>query len=44
MAADNADAVRRFSAVLASDEAIHQNVTQSLRGRNLACWCAPDEQ
>lgn len=44
VATDNADAVRRFAAVLVSDEAIHQHVTQSLRGRNLACWCGPDEQ
>ncbi|MDW9526533.1 DUF4326 domain-containing protein [Sinorhizobium meliloti] len=41
VAEDNADAVRRFRAVLWSDHAIHDHVTAKLRGKNLACWCQP---
>ncbi|WP_075292611.1 DUF4326 domain-containing protein [Pararhizobium arenae] len=41
--ADNMDAVRRFRACLLTDEAIHSHVVKKLGGRNLACWCEPDE-
>lgn len=43
VAPDNAAAVKRFATVLALDEAIHAHVRKQLAGRNLACWCGPDE-
>jgi len=36
-------AVRRFAICLMLDEAIHAHVRSKLRGKNLACWCKPDE-
>jgi len=39
--ADAAEAVRRFRACLLHDEAVHEDVRNRLRGKNLACWCAP---
>lgn len=41
VAADAAESVRRFRAVLMLDEAIHAHVRNELRGKNLACWCKP---
>lgn len=40
-ASDGAHACRLFAAVLGLDEAIHEHVKDSLRGKNLACWCEP---
>lgn len=36
------EAVDRFRAVLAADEAIHGHVRHELAGHNLACWCDLD--
>lgn len=44
VAPDNETAVRRFAACLGMDEAIHAHVRAELRGKNLACWCGPDER
>lgn len=41
VATDAEVSVRRFRAVLLSDEAIHVHVQTQLRGKNLACWCKP---
>lgn len=41
VATDAEHAVRRFRAVLVSDEAIHAHVRTHLAGKNLACWCRP---
>lgn len=43
VAIDNTAAVKRFSIVLAMDHAIHAHVRKELSGRNLACFCGPDE-
>lgn len=43
VAIDNVAAVKRFSIVLAMDHAIHAHVRKELSGRNLACFCGPDE-
>lgn len=41
---DNAEvAMRRFRGCLVWDVAIHDQVQQKLRGKNLACWCKPGE-
>ena len=37
--ADRADAAARFAACLWGDEAVHADVREHLRGKNLACWC-----
>lgn len=37
--ADAAEAVRRFRACLAFDEAIHASVRKELSNKNLACFC-----
>lgn len=36
-------AVRRFAHALQWDEAIHDWVREKLGGKDLACWCRPDE-
>ncbi|WP_406871585.1 DUF4326 domain-containing protein [Aminobacter sp. P9b] len=43
VAQDALSSVRRFSAALVSDEATHDLVKEHLRGKNLACWCRPDQ-
>lgn len=40
---DVADAVNRFGYCLAKDEALHPFIVDTLGGRNLACWCGPDQ-
>lgn len=40
IAPDAETAVRRFTAVLALDHAIHGFIRHELAGKNLACWCA----
>jgi hypothetical protein len=40
---DAEDAVRRFGAVLAFDEAIWPELRAELRGKSLACWCPLDQ-
>ncbi len=40
---DAAEAVERFRHCLFWDSAIHDFVRNELGGRDLACWCAPDE-
>jgi hypothetical protein len=39
---DAAETVKRFKHALQWDEAIHDHVREKLKGRDLACWCAPD--
>ena len=36
---DRAEAVRRYRAMIAGDAALRAAARESLRGRNLACWC-----
>lgn len=36
-------AVRRFAHALQWDEAIHDWLREKLGGKDLACWCRPDE-
>ena len=36
-------AVRKFAHCLFWDQALHDYVRRELGGRNLACWCAPDQ-
>jgi hypothetical protein len=38
---DASEAVARFTHCLHWDEAIHGYVRDQLKGRDLACWCAP---
>lgn len=40
---DRAEAVRRFGAVLAFDEAIWPTLREQLAGKDLACWCPLDQ-
>jgi hypothetical protein len=40
---DAGEAVRRFRACIAFDEASHYAARQELAGRDLACWCGLDE-
>ena len=39
----SAEAVARFRHVLLWDGAIHDFIRNELGGRDLACWCAPDQ-
>lgn len=39
----SAEAVARFHHALLWDEAIHDFLRKELGGRDLACWCSPDQ-
>lgn len=39
---DRAEAVRRYREMIGADAALRAAARESLRGRNLACWCPLD--
>lgn len=41
--ADAEEAVRRFTAVIVNDGASMHMIRKALKGRDLACWCPPDQ-